>query len=51
MHWTNTNARYGAGPQVLHWLTVVFVVAGWLPGSSALLPKGPPRGRSACGHI
>ena len=44
MQLTNTKTRYGAGPQTLHWLTVLFVVAGWLLGQFGdVLPKGLPR--------
>ena len=28
----NSDARYGAIPQTIHWLTVIFIVVGWLLG-------------------
>jgi cytochrome b561 len=28
----NSNARYGAIPQTIHWLTVIFIAVGWLLG-------------------
>jgi len=52
MQLTNTGTRYGAGPQVLHWLTVVFVVVGWLLGQFGdVLPKGPPRAFGLWAHM
>jgi len=35
MQWGNSPSRYGSGPQVLHWLTALFVVAAWLLGQFA----------------
>ena len=32
MQLVNTDTRYGVLPQVLHWATVICVVAGWLLG-------------------
>ena len=32
MQLMNSPARYGALPQALHWLTAIFVIAGWLLG-------------------
>jgi cytochrome b561 len=32
MHLTNSSMRYGSIPQIVHWLTVLFVVIGWLLG-------------------
>ena len=52
MKLTNTETRYGAGPQVLHWLTAVFVVVGWLLGQFGdVLPKGPPRALGLWAHM
>jgi cytochrome b561 len=44
MQLTNTPRRYGALPQLIHWLTALFVIAGWLLGQFGdYLPKGPAR--------
>jgi cytochrome b561 len=44
MQFRNSPTRYGAGPQILHWLTALFVVCGWLLGQFGdALPKGSPR--------
>jgi cytochrome b561 len=52
MQLTNTKTRYGAGSQVLHWLTALFVVAGWLLGQFGdVLPKGPPREFGSWTHM
>jgi cytochrome b561 len=32
MQWGNSQARYGAVPQTIHWLTVIFIGVGWLLG-------------------
>ena len=32
MSFVNTETRYGALPQTLHWLTVICVMVGWLLG-------------------
>lgn len=32
MQLANSKKRYGAGPQLIHWLTALFVIAGWLIG-------------------
>jgi cytochrome b561 len=41
MQLTNSTARYGIGPQALHWLTFICVTAGWLLGWFLDdLPKG-----------
>ena len=32
MQLANTTTRYGAVPQVLHWLTAIFVICGFLLG-------------------
>jgi len=44
MQLTNSKARYGAIPQGVHWLTAIFVAAGWLIGQLADFPspKSPP---------
>ena len=28
----NSDTRYGAIPQTIHWLTVIFIAVGWLLG-------------------
>jgi cytochrome b561 len=44
MQLRNSTSRYGALPQAVHWLTALFVVAGWLLGQFGdALPKGPAR--------
>lgn len=44
MQLANSKARYGAGPQALHWLTAIFVICGFLLGQFGdVLPKGAPR--------
>jgi cytochrome b561 len=41
MQFANTTTRYGAIPQVLHWLTAIFVICGLLLGQFGDdLPKG-----------
>jgi cytochrome b561 len=41
MQLRNSTSRYGAIPQAVHWLTALFVVAGWLLGQFGDgLPKG-----------
>jgi cytochrome b561 len=32
MQWGNSETRYGAAPQTIHWLTVIFIGVGWLLG-------------------
>jgi cytochrome b561 len=32
MQWGNSKTRYGAVPQTIHWLTVIFIAVGWLLG-------------------
>lgn len=40
MQLMNSKARYGAIPQLIHWLTALLVVAGWLLGQFGdFLPK------------
>ena len=44
MQLANTTSRYGAVPQVLHWLTAIFVICGLLLGQFGDdLPKGNAR--------
>ncbi len=44
MQLRNSTSRYGAIPQAVHWLTALFVVAGWLLGQFGDdLPKGAAR--------
>src|SRR5271169_5454131 len=44
MQLRNSTSRYGAIPQAVHWLTALFVIAGWLFGQFGdVLPKGPAR--------
>jgi cytochrome b561 len=44
MQLANTTTRYGAVPQVLHWLTAIFVICGFLLGQFGDdLPKGNPQ--------
>jgi cytochrome b561 len=44
MQLANSNTRYGAVPQALHWLTALFVICGFLLGQFGdVFPKGPPR--------
>jgi cytochrome b561 len=41
MQLVNSKTRYGALPQLIHWLTAIFVIAGWLLGTFGDdLPKG-----------
>ncbi len=48
----NSPARYGALPQALHWLTAIFVIAGWLLGQFIdAFPKGPPRTFALLTHM
>ena len=49
MQSTNSKRGYGAVPQILHWLTALFVICGWLLGQFLDdLPKGSIR--SPPGH-
>jgi cytochrome b561 len=48
----NSKARYGAAPQALHWLTVLFVICGWLLGQFGdVLPKGQGRAIGLLAHM
>jgi cytochrome b561 len=41
MQWGNSETRYGAGLQIIHWLTVIFIAVGWLLGQFVDdFPKG-----------
>jgi len=52
MQWTNSKARYGAIPQIVHWLTANFVVCGFLLGQFGdVLPKGAPRAFGLLVHM
>jgi cytochrome b561 len=52
MHLANSPSRYGALPQLLHWLTALFVIAGWLLGTFLDdIPKGPPRDFGLLAHM
>jgi cytochrome b561 len=44
MQLRNSASRYGAIPQAVHWLTALFVIAGWLLGQFGdALPRGAAR--------
>ncbi len=52
MQLLNSPARYGAIPQALHWLTAIFVIAGWFLGQFLdVFPKGPPREFALLTHM
>ena len=52
MHLGNTETRYGALSQALHWATVICVVAGWLLGQFMDdFPKGIARDSALATHI
>jgi cytochrome b561 len=52
MQLTNSSARYGAIPQILHWLTAIFVICGWLLGEFGdVLPKGNARAFGLLVHM
>lgn len=52
MQLTNSTARYGAIPQAVHWLTLVFVLAGWLLGTFLdAVPKGPAQTFALTTHM
>src|SRR5580700_6172909 len=52
MQLTNSRARYGAIPQTVHWLTVIFVLTGWLLGTFLdAFPKGPERSFALLVHM
>jgi cytochrome b561 len=48
----NSPSRYGAVPQLVHWLTALFVVVGWLLGTFLDdIPKGPERAFGLFAHM
>jgi cytochrome b561 len=52
MQLANTEARYGALPQALHWLTVISVAVGWLLGQFMDdFPKGVARDTAFATHV
>jgi len=52
MQLTNSKAQYGAVAQMLHWLTALFVICGWLLGTfHDDIPKGPIRTAALTAHI
>jgi cytochrome b561 len=52
MSFVNTETRYGALPQTLHWLTVICVMVGWLLGQFMDdFPKGVARASALSAHI
>ena len=52
MQLTNSKLRYGAIPQAVHWLTALFVIAGFLLGQFGDdLPEGPVRDAGFLAHM
>jgi cytochrome b561 len=52
MQLLNTKAQYGAIPQLIHWLTALFVIAGWCLGQFGdFLPRGAPRATGLFIHM
>jgi cytochrome b561 len=52
MQLKNSKTQYGAGPQLLHWLTALFVICGWLLGTFLDdFPKGPIRSSALVVHM
>jgi cytochrome b561 len=52
MQLANSPSRYGALPQLIHWLTALFVIVGWLLGTFLDdIPKGPPRAFGLLTHM
>jgi cytochrome b561 len=52
MQLANTNNRYGALPQIIHWLTALFVIVGWLLGQFGdALPRGDGRAFGLLMHM
>jgi cytochrome b561 len=52
MQWMNSKLHYGVAPQVLHWLTAICVIGGWLLGQFMdSFPQGPPRAWALWAHI
>ena len=52
MQLANSKTQYGAVPQILHWLTALFVICGWLFGTFLDdLPKGSIRSAGLVVHM
>jgi cytochrome b561 len=52
MQLANSPSRYGALPQLIHWFTALFVIAGWLLGTFLDdIPKGRPRAFGLLTHM
>jgi cytochrome b561 len=52
MQLANSKTRYGAAPQLIHWLTALFVIVGWLLGQFGDdLPKGAVRAFGLLAHM
>jgi cytochrome b561 len=52
MQLANSTARYGAVPQIIHWLTAIFVICGFLLGQFLDdFPKGPVRNDALIIHM
>ena len=52
MQLANSKTQYGAIPQAVHWLTAIFVIAGWLLGTFGDdLPKGGVRDFGLLTHM
>ena len=52
MQLANSTHRYGAVPQIIHWLTAVFVICGFLLGQFLDdFPKGPVRDDALIAHM
>jgi len=52
MQLANSKTQYGAVPQILHWLTALFVICGWLLGTFLDdLPKGSIRSAGLVIHM
>jgi cytochrome b561 len=52
MQLRNSTSRYGAIPQAVHWLTALFVIAGFLLGQFGdALPRGPARDLGFLAHM
>lgn len=52
MQLVNSKTRYGALPQLIHWLTALFVIVGWALGQFGDdLPKGPVRAFGLLTHM
>ena len=52
MQLANSKSHYGAAAQIVHWLTALFVVVGWLLGQFGdYLPKGSARAAGLYTHM